>query len=334
MNLLIGSLTIGFILSLLALGVYVTFRIFNFADITADGSIALGASVTAVLLVKGFDPLTATLVGTLCGATAGTVTGILHTRFKINSLLSGILVMTALYSVNLRVMGRSNVPLLTERTLATYAEELGMRWFGAASINLAGWETSSRDVMALVLAFLALLAACTLLYAFFRTHLGTAMRATGDNPQMIRALGVNTNTMIVLDIIGYGAIPLLILSFGYSLTETKLPDFRSGLVGGLLRVVVGPILAFGLVFFFRHVGWLPMTRGYDPLVFLDYRTTEAIIILGSAMPGPIMAYMLNVKFNSCPREASAMLTVSTLAGIVTIPIVLQLINVLVFGKAT
>src|SRR5574340_609675 len=108
MNLLIGSLTIGLILALLSIGVYISFRIFNFADITADGSITLGAAVAAVLLVGGWHPLPATLAGAVAGFAAGLVTGILHTRFKIHGLLSGILVMTALYSVNLRIMGRSN----------------------------------------------------------------------------------------------------------------------------------------------------------------------------------------------------------------------------------
>src|SRR3954469_23350228 len=120
MTLLIGALTIGLILSLLAQGVLVSFRIFGFADITTDGSITLGASIAAVLLVKGVNPLLATISGALGGAMAGTVTGIIHTKFKINSLLSGILVMTALYSVNLQIMGRSNVPLMQARTLASY----------------------------------------------------------------------------------------------------------------------------------------------------------------------------------------------------------------------
>src|SRR5213595_3313667 len=122
MTLLLGSFTIGLILALLALGVYLSFRIFNFPDITAEGSITLGAAVAATLLVKGCGPLTATLAGFLAGTAAGATTGVLHTKFKINGLLSGILVMTALYSVNLHIMGKSNVPLLNETTLSTKAE--------------------------------------------------------------------------------------------------------------------------------------------------------------------------------------------------------------------
>src|SRR6476620_5012003 len=107
MVLLVGALTVGLILSLLALGVFVSFRIFEFADITADGSITLGGAVAAVLIIAHVHPVLATAASFAAGALAGMTTGILHTRFKINRLLSGILVMTALYSINLHVMGRS-----------------------------------------------------------------------------------------------------------------------------------------------------------------------------------------------------------------------------------
>jgi putative ABC transport system permease protein len=109
MSLLIGSMTIGFILSLLALGVFLSFRVFAFPDITAEGSITLGASVAATLLVAGFGPLVATMIGFVSGMIAGATTGILHTRFNINGLLAGILVMTSLYSINLHIMGKSNI---------------------------------------------------------------------------------------------------------------------------------------------------------------------------------------------------------------------------------
>src|SRR5215470_6357690 len=131
MTLLLGATTIGLILALLALGVYLSFRIFNFPDITTDGSITLGASVAATLLVHHWSPWLATLAGFLAGMAAGTTTGLLHTKFKINGLLSGILVMTALYSVNLHVMGKSNVPLLNESTLNSQLESLCTNWFRA-----------------------------------------------------------------------------------------------------------------------------------------------------------------------------------------------------------
>src|SRR5438445_8727335 len=151
MTLLLGATTIGLILALLALGVYLSFRIFNFPDITADGSITLGASVAATLLVHHWSPWLATVAGFVAGMIAGTTTGVLHTKFKINGLLSGILVMTALYSVNLHVMGKSNVPLLNERTLTTNAEHWGSRIFGLSQdMNLCGWSVSVRDVAMLL----------------------------------------------------------------------------------------------------------------------------------------------------------------------------------------
>src|SRR6056297_3563997 len=112
MTLVLGAFTIGLILALLAMGVWISFRILRYCDITVDGSITLGASVAAVLLIHGQSPLIATGAATFAGAAAGCITGILNTRFRIQELLSGILVMTALYSINLRIMGRSNIPLL------------------------------------------------------------------------------------------------------------------------------------------------------------------------------------------------------------------------------
>src|SRR5882724_5546150 len=187
MALLIGALTIGLILSLLALGVFITFRIFHFPDITADGSITFGG-----------------------GVLAGTITGILNTRFKIQALLSGILVMTALYSVNLHVMGKSNVPLLNEVTLATKAEHLGTWLAGSAhDLNVFGWAVGVRDASMLLAVLLFISVLGMVLYLFFRTNLGTAIRATGDNPQMIRALGVSVDFILILGLaISNGLIAL------------------------------------------------------------------------------------------------------------------------------
>jgi len=194
MTLLIGALTLGLILALLALGVYVSFRIFNIPDMTAEGTVTLGASVAAVMMVNKYNPVLATAVATLAGTAAGTVTGLLATKCRINALLSGILVMTGLYSVNLHVMGKSNVPLLETTTLSTYAERLGTRVFvGTANVNVAGWVVSVYDVSVLFAMLLLVIAVCLALYFFFRTDLGTAMRASGDNPHMICALGVSVD---------------------------------------------------------------------------------------------------------------------------------------------
>jgi len=244
MTLLIGALTIGFILSLLALGVFISFRVFAFPDITADGSITLGAAVAATLLVRGVDPMLATAAAFAAGMLAGATTGTLHTRFKIHGLLSGILVMTALYSVNLHVMGRSNVPLLSSTTLFTRAEHLAASWMsGAKNLQVWGWEVTMRDFAALAGAFAAIVAVGLVLYVFFRTELGTAMRATGDNAQMIRALGVADATMITL---GLALSNGLVAVSGALLAQYQgFADVQMGIgmvVWGLASVIIGEAL--------------------------------------------------------------------------------------------
>jgi putative ABC transport system permease protein len=244
MSLLIGTFTIGFILSLLALGVFISFRIFAFPDITADGSITLGASVAATLLVHNVSPPLASLAAFAAGMLAGTCTGTLHTRFKINSLLSGILVMTALYSINLHVMGRSNVPLLSVTTLATQAERIGLRLtHGVTALSLVGWEVSVRDASVLCAIAFAVALTGTLLYLFLRTNLGMAMRATGDNVQMIRALGVNDANMIVFGLaISNG---LVALSGSLLAQYQGFADVGMGIgmvVWGLASVIIGESL--------------------------------------------------------------------------------------------
>jgi putative tryptophan/tyrosine transport system permease protein len=244
MTLLIGSTTMGLILALLALGVYLSFRVFNFPDITADGSITFGASVTSILLVHHWSPWLATLAGFAAGMIAGMATGVLHTKFKINGLLSGILVMTALYSVNLHVMGKSNVPLLNESTLATRAESLGYRLFRTQEdLMVLGWTVGVGDAAMLMaaLGFIALVGLA--LYLFFRTNLGTAMRATGDNPQMNRALGVSVDFILILGLaISNGLIGLA----GALLAQYQgFADVQMGIgmvVWGLASVIIGESL--------------------------------------------------------------------------------------------
>jgi putative ABC transport system permease protein len=242
-TLLIGAITIGFILSLLALGVLISFRIFAFPDITAEGSITLGASVAAILLVNGMGPLTATVVAVLAGMAAGAATGVLHTKFKINGLLSGILVMTALYSTNLHIMGRSNVPLLAATTFVTRAEQWGALFVTTQDVNVFGWEVSTRDLSVLLFSLGAALLIGLILYFFFRTDIGTAMRATGDNGQMIRALGVSDGTMIIW---GLGVSNGLVALSGALLAQYQgFADVQMGigmLVWGLASVIIGEAL--------------------------------------------------------------------------------------------
>jgi putative tryptophan/tyrosine transport system permease protein len=244
MSLLIGAVTIGLILSLLALGVFISFRIFDFPDITADGSSTLGAAVAAALIVKGTNPILATAAGFAAGFIAGSVTGVLAAKFKINGLLSGILVMTGLYSVNLHIMGRSNVPLFSSVTLSTYAKKAGAMFLGGSKpLNILGWEVSVLDASTLALVFLSIVLVGAGLYWFFQTNLGTAMRATGDNAQMIRALGVSDENMIILGLaVSNGLIGLA----GAFLAQYQgFADVQMGIgmvVWGLASVIIGEAL--------------------------------------------------------------------------------------------
>ena len=277
MLLLLGALTIGLILSLLALGVFISFRIFKFPDITADGSITLGGAVTAVLLMAHVHPILALAAAFVAGALAGTTTGILHTKFKINGLISGILVMTALYSINLHVMGKSNIPLLSERTIATMAESRTTAFFGKSVLAVGGWEISTRDFATLVMSLLIAAEVSGALYGFLRTNLGTAMQAAGDNPQMIRALGVNVDHMIVVGLaISNG---LIAVSGGLLIQYQGFADVQMGIgmvVWGLASVIIGEALVgtrdLGLTIvgtimgsiLFRLIVALALRGGLDP----------------------------------------------------------------------
>jgi len=243
MTLLLGALTIGLILSLLAMGVMISFRIFGIPDITTDGSITLGAAVVAILLVNGMDPLLATVIAMVSGAAAGAVTGILHTKFKINSLLSGILVMTALYSVNLHVMGRSNIPLMQTRTLNSHGEEFGQALLGAKVVNIFGWAVTASDAALLVFSFIAAVIAGGALYLFFRTQIGTAMRATGDNTQMVRALGANVEGYVIMGLAlsnGFVALSGALLAQYQGFADAQMGIGM--IVWGLASVIIGEAL--------------------------------------------------------------------------------------------
>ena len=243
MTLLLGGITIGLLLSLLAVGVLVSFRIFGLPDITTDGSITLGASIAAVLLVHQVNPVLATFAALAGGALAGATTGVIHTKFKVNALLAGILVMTALYSVNLHVMGRSNIPLMQTRTLVSMAEGVGNRFATHETVNVFGWPVGAADISVLIFALLFAAAAGCTLYAFFRTQLGTAMRATGDNQQMIRALGGNVERNIIM---GLALSNGLVALGGALLAQYQgFADAQMGIgmvVWGLASVIIGEAL--------------------------------------------------------------------------------------------
>jgi putative ABC transport system permease protein len=306
MTLLIGSLTIGLILALLALGSFISFRIFDFPDITAEGSFTFGAAITASLIVAGANPVVATALSFAGGMLAGSITGMIHTRFKINPLLSGILVMTALYSVNLHVMGKSNVPLLSQNTLFTWFEKFSNTISGKdAAVNLIGWSVPARDLWILFFCLLIIVAFSLLLLWFFRTNIGTAMRATGDNDQMIRALGVNTKVMIIFGVaLSNGFIALS----GSMLAQFQgFADVQMGIgmmVWGLASVIIGEALisenrlgqliagaVLGAVLF-RLMVAIALRWGMNPN---DLKLiTAAFVFLALVLPG-IMKHSKKIK---------------------------------------
>lgn len=297
MALLIGSFTIGLILALLALGVLISFRVLAFQDLTTDGSITLGGAVSAALLVAGQHPLLATAAAFFAGAAAGIITGLLHTRCRVNGLLSGILVMTALYSVNLHVMGKSNIPLLSQTTVMSYAQDMAGQSAGQeSSIRVARWVVPVQDLYVLLIALAITLLVGTVMYAFFRTNLGLAMRATGDNQQMIRALGVDVGWMITFGLaISNG---LVALSGGLLVQYLGFADVQMGIgmvVWGLASVIIGEslvgtrqigLLIIGAVMgsvLFRLLVAIALRWGLDPN---DLKlVTAAFVFAALVVPG-------------------------------------------------
>ena len=244
MNLLIGAATIGLILALLGLGVFISYRIYHTLDLTADGSFGVGAAVVGALLLLGVPPLPATAIGALAGVVAGGITGILHTRFLVSALLAGVLTSTALYSVSLFVMGSGNLSLATAESLVTVTERLGQRLLGLPpSLTLLGTTVSGGSLATLVLMALLVGGLGIALAAFMGTDLGLAMRAAGNNPQMAKALAIDVDRMVVL---GLGLSNGLIALAGAVLAQYEgFANIQMGigaLVTGLANLMVGEAL--------------------------------------------------------------------------------------------
>jgi putative tryptophan/tyrosine transport system permease protein len=243
-NLLIGAATIGFILALLGLGVFISYRIYDTLDLTADGSFGVGAAVVAALLVRDVHPLPATAIATLAGILAGTISGTLRTRFLVSALLAGVLTSTALYSVNLFVMGSGNLSLTTAESLVTLAEGLGHRLFGLpASLTVLGTTLSGGSIASLVLMALLAGGLALLLALFMGTDLGLAMRAAGNNPPMARAVAIDVDRMIVLGLgLSNGLIALSGALFAQYSGYSNIQMGIGALVAGLANLMVGEAL--------------------------------------------------------------------------------------------
>jgi putative tryptophan/tyrosine transport system permease protein len=221
------SLEQGLAYGLVALGIVITFRILAFPDLTVDGSFPLGAAVVSRFIIEGVPPIYGIFMAIICGFLAGCCTGFLNTKLKINSLLAGILMMTMLYSVNLRIMGRSNIQLLTVNTILTPLENLDI----------------NRFIPIIIFFFIVVFAIKFLTDMFLHTQIGFAMRATGDNEQMIRTLGVNTDHMTLL---GLGISNAFVALSGALVAQDQgFSDVGMGIgmiVAGLASIIIGEAL--------------------------------------------------------------------------------------------
>ena len=227
-NLAVSTVAQGLLWAVMALGVYVTFRVLDLADLTCEGSFPLGAATAATLMAGGHSVGTAILAAAVAGMLAGAVTGILTTKMKIPALLSGILTMIALYSVNLRIMGKANLSLLGVDTVFSFTQE-------ALGLNNAQTTFVVGVTATLIIGFA--------MYWFFGTEIGAAIRATGFNQQMIRAQGVNTDMTIILGLIISNA--LISVSGALVGQNNGFADVGMGvgtIVIGLASVIIGEVL--------------------------------------------------------------------------------------------
>ena len=227
MEILLSALSQGAIWTVMGIGVYITFRVLNEADLTTEASFTLGAAIGAQLLVLGMNPLMTLFVVFFIGAAAGAITALMITKAHINSLLAGIITMTGLYSINLGFMGKANLSIATQTTLKTQLGALGL----------------PRNVDTLVLGIIVVLVAVAALSFFFRTDMGQALIATGDNPVMAKSLGISTSEMMLLGyMLGNGLIALS----GYLVaTDNGYSDISMGigsLVIGLAAIIIGEVV--------------------------------------------------------------------------------------------
>ena len=227
-DLLVPTTAQGLLWAVMALGVYITYRVLDVADLTVEGSFPLGAAVAASMLSAGYGPIPSFVVAAIAGMLAGVVTAILHTKMKIPALLAGILTMIALYSVNLRVMGKANLSLLGTDTTFSIIRNM----FGLNSAHTT-----------LVVGLLATVFVAVFMYWFFGTEIGAAIRATGFNQQMIRAQGVNTDVTIMLGLLISNA--LVAISGALVAQSNGFADVGMGtgtIVIGLASVIIGEVL--------------------------------------------------------------------------------------------
>ena len=278
-----GAASQGVLWGIMTLGVYITYKILDFADLTVDGSFALGGSVSAVLIVNGMNPYLSLAVAFAAGSAAGFVTGFLHTKLKIPGILASILTMIALYSVNIRIMGQANTPLLGVSTMLTAPAAL----FGL-----------SKTLASLIIGVVFSVAIIALMYWFFGTELGSAIRATGNNERMIRALGVSTDmTKNVAIMLANGLVALSGAMVAQSQGYADVQMGTGTIVIGLASIIIGEVV-FGKRFSF----WYLLTS----------------VVLGSVIYRVIIAVVLQLGLKSTDLK---LLTAVIVAFALALPVI-------------
>ena len=256
MSLITSTVWQGLLWSILALGVFLTYRVLDIADLTVEGSYPLGAAVAISYIAGGGSPIVAILLAFVAAAIAGAVTGLLHTKLQIPALLAGILTMIGLYSINLRVMGgKSNISILRMDNIYTFFENFGL----------------DKNTSVLVCGLVFVVVIIAFLYWFFGTEIGAAIRATGSNKQMIRAQGINTDiTTIICLMLGNGLIGIAGALIGQSQSFADAGMGTGTIVIGLASIIIGEVL-FGTRNF---MNWLLAIVGGS----IAYRFVVAIVL--------------------------------------------------------
>lgn len=291
-----GAVAQGVLWGIMVLGVYITYRLLDIADLTVDGSFAMGGCVCAVMILNyGMDPVMALIMATVAGMTAGAVTGVLHTLFEIPAILAGILTQIGLWSINLRIMGgKSNIPLLKTETLISKL------------VDATGFSQSQCSLIVGIAVAILMVA---LLYWFFGTEIGSALRATGNNEDMIRALGVNTKmTKMLALMLSNGLVGL---AGGLVCQSQKYADIGMGtgaIVIGLAAIVIGEVLmgklrSFGsklasaivgaVVYFLIRATVLQMGMSANDMKLLS----AVIVALALCIPVGLAKFRLNKSYS-------------------------------------
>ena len=238
MQVFLGAVSLGLLWSLMTVGVYISFRILDMADMSVEGTLPLGAAVACTLITQGVDPYLASLCSLGCGALAGLVTGLLHTKLKIPALLSGILTMISLWSINLRVMGgKPNLSILRMPTVFQPLVKWGM----------------DKNTAVIVVGVVAAMGLITALYWFFGTEVGCAIRATGNNQKMVRAQGVNTDTMKIIGLMlgnAFAALSGALIAQNQNFADVQMGT--GSIVIGLASLIIGEVL-FGKRHFYTRL---------------------------------------------------------------------------------